>query len=68
MAGNDDMTDAQLWDVRTQVDGLAANVKTMHEWLDSSITSSNERFDQPDLARTALATTFVGICSGGSLD
>jgi hypothetical protein len=62
-AGNDDMTDAQLWDVRTQVDGLAADVKTMHEWLDSSITSSNERFDQLDLAQTATTTTLDDIVS-----
>jgi hypothetical protein len=49
--------------MRTQVDGLAANVKTIHEWLDSSITSSNERFDQLDLAQTATTTTLDDIVS-----
>ena len=57
------MTDAQLWDVRTQVDGLDADVKTMHEQLDSSITSLNERFDQLDLAQTATTTTLDDIVS-----
>jgi small-conductance mechanosensitive channel len=63
MTGNDDMTDAQLRDVRTQVDGLAVDVKMMHERLDSSITSSNKRFDQLDLAQTATATTLDDIVS-----
>ena len=61
MAGDDDTMDAQLWDVWTQVDGLAADIKTMHEWLDSTVTSSNDRFDQLDLAQTAMATTLGGI-------
>jgi hypothetical protein len=63
MAGDDDTTDAQLRDVRTQVDGLAADMRTMHERLDSSITSSNERFDQLDLTQTATATTLDDIVS-----
>jgi hypothetical protein len=63
MAGDDDTTDAQLRDARTQVDGLAADVKTMHERLDSSITSSNERFDQLDLAQMATTTTLDDIVS-----
>jgi small-conductance mechanosensitive channel len=63
MTENDDMTDAQLRDVRTQVDGLAVDVKMMHERLDSSITSSNKRFDQLDLAQTATATTLDDIVS-----
>jgi small-conductance mechanosensitive channel len=63
MAGDDDTKDAQLWDVRTQVDGLAADVKTVHERLDSSITSSNKRFDQLDLAQTATTTTLDDIVS-----
>jgi hypothetical protein len=45
MVGDNDTTDAQLRDVQTQVDGLAEDVKMMHERLDSSITSSNDRFD-----------------------
>jgi small-conductance mechanosensitive channel len=63
MVGDDDMKDAQLWDVRTRVDGLAADMKTIHERLDSSITSSNEQFDQLDLAQTATMTTLDDIVS-----
>ncbi|WVZ97827.1 hypothetical protein U9M48_043337, partial [Paspalum notatum var. saurae] len=61
--GDDKTTDAQLRDVRTQVDGLAADMKTLHERLDSTTTSSNERFDQLDLAQTATATTLHDIVS-----
>ncbi|WVZ70704.1 hypothetical protein U9M48_019347 [Paspalum notatum var. saurae] len=63
LLGDDDTTDAQLQDVRTQVDGLAADMKTLHERLDSTTTSSNERFDQLDLAQTATATTLGDIVS-----
>jgi small-conductance mechanosensitive channel len=63
MAGDNDMKDAQLRDVRTQVDGLAADMKMIHERLDSSITSSNEQFDQLDLAQTATTTTLNDIMS-----
>jgi hypothetical protein len=63
MVGDDDTTDAQLQDVRTQVDGLAVDIKTMHERLDSAITSSNGRFDQLDLAQTATTTTLDDIMS-----
>ena len=35
----------------------------MHERLDSTVTSSNERFDQLDLAQTAIATTLNDIVS-----
>jgi hypothetical protein len=63
MVGDDDTKDAQLRDVRTRVDGLAADVKTIHERLDSSITSSNERFDQLDLAQMATTTTLDDIVS-----
>jgi hypothetical protein len=41
---------------RTRVDGLAADMKTMHEWLDLMIMSSTERFHQLDLAQTAAKT------------
>jgi hypothetical protein len=51
MADDDNKKDEQLQDMRTQIDGLATNMKTLHERLDSTITSSNERFDQIDLAR-----------------
>ena len=63
MAGDDDTTDAQLRDVRTQVDGLVADIKTIHKRFDSTITSSNERFDQLDLAQTATVTTLNDIVS-----
>ena len=63
MVGDDDTKDAQLRDVQTRVDGLAADVKTIHERLDSSIRSSNERFDQLDLAQTATTTTLDDIVS-----
>ena len=63
MADNDDNKDVQLQDLRTQVDGLAADIQTMHERLDSTVTSSNERFDQLDLAQTAAATTLNDIAS-----
>jgi hypothetical protein len=63
MVGDDDTKDAQLRDVQTRVDGLAADVKTIHERLDSSITSSKERFDQLDLIETATTTTLDDIVS-----
>ncbi|GJN04390.1 hypothetical protein PR202_ga21937 [Eleusine coracana subsp. coracana] len=50
-----------LQDVQAQVDGLQNDMKTMHERLDSTVTSSNERFDQLDLADTAARTTLVTI-------
>ena len=51
MAGDEGTPDEKLQDMRTRVDGLAADMKTMHERLDSTITSSTERFDQLDHAR-----------------
>ena len=55
------MVDAQLQEVRGQVDGLAADIRTMHERLDSTITSTTERFNQLDLAQTATRTTLDTI-------
>jgi small-conductance mechanosensitive channel len=46
MAGDDDKKDDQLQDIRTQVDGLASDIRMMHEWIDSTTTMSNARFDQ----------------------
>jgi flagellar capping protein FliD len=46
MAGAHDMVDAQLQEVRGQVDGLAADIRTMHERLDSTVTSTTEHFNQ----------------------
>jgi hypothetical protein len=56
MVGDEGTTDEQLQDMRTRVDGLAADMKTMHERLDSTVTSSTERFDQLDLAQIAAKT------------
>ncbi len=61
MAGAHDMVDAQLQEVRGQVDGLAADIRTMHERLDSTVTSTTERFNQLDLAQTATRTTLDTI-------
>jgi hypothetical protein len=61
MEGDEGTTDEQLQDMRTRVDGLAADMKMMHERLDSMITSSTERFDQLDLAQTAAKTTLNTI-------
>jgi hypothetical protein len=50
-----------LLEVRGQVDGLAADIRTMHERLDSTVTSTTERFNQLDLAQTATRTTLDTI-------
>jgi hypothetical protein len=55
------MVDAQLQEVRGQVDGLATDIRTMHERLDSTVTSTTERFNQLDLAQTATRTTLDTI-------
>jgi flagellar capping protein FliD len=47
--------------MRTQVDGLAADIKTIHERLDSTVTSTNQRFDQLDLTQTATRNTLDTI-------
>jgi hypothetical protein len=39
MAGAHDTVDVQLQEVRGQVDGLAADIRTMHERLDSTVSS-----------------------------
>ena len=53
MAGDEGTTDEKLQDMRTRVDGLAADMKMMHERLDSTITSSTERFDQLEIGRAS---------------
>jgi hypothetical protein len=60
-AGAHDTVDAQLLEVRGQVDGLATDIRTMHEWLDSTVISMTERFNQLDLAQTATRTTLDTI-------
>jgi hypothetical protein len=54
MAGAHDMVDAQLQEVRGQVDGLAADIRMMHEQLDSMV-------NQLDLAQTVTRTTLDTI-------
>jgi hypothetical protein len=61
MAGAHDMVDVQLQEVRGQVDGLAADIKTMHEQLDSTVTSTTACFNQLDLAQMATRTTLDTI-------
>jgi hypothetical protein len=53
--------DVQLQEVRGQVDGLAADIRTMHEQLDSTVTSMTARFNQLDLAQMATRTTLDTI-------
>ena len=53
MAGAHDTVNAQLLEVRGQVDGLAADIRTMQERLDSTVTSTTAHFNQLDLAQTA---------------
>jgi hypothetical protein len=61
MAGAHDTVDAQLLEVRGQVDGLAADNRMMHERLDSTVTLTTECFNQLDLAQTATRTTLDTI-------
>jgi hypothetical protein len=50
-----------LQEVRGQIDGVAADIRTMHERLDSTVTSTTARFNQLDLAETATRTTLDTI-------
>jgi hypothetical protein len=61
MAGDDDKT--QLQALRTELDGLVTNITTIHERMDSTVTTANERFDQLNLAQTATKTTLDTIVS-----
>nr|XP_034586666.1 uncharacterized protein LOC117849205 [Setaria viridis] len=63
MASEDDKQDEQLQDMRTQIEGIAVDIKTMHERMDSTVTTANERFDQLDLAQTATMTMLDTIVS-----
>ena len=58
MSGDDDKMDAKLQGMRTDLDGLKDDIKTLHEKVDSSISSSNERLGQQDLAQIAAKCTF----------
>jgi hypothetical protein len=61
MARDDDKT--QLQDMRDEIDGLVTYIKTIHEWVDSTVTTTNARFDQLDLVQTATKTTLDAIVS-----
>jgi uncharacterized protein YukE len=60
-AGAHDTVDVQLQEVRGQVDGLAADIRMMHERLDSTVTSMTARFNQLDLAQMVTRTTLDTI-------
>jgi hypothetical protein len=59
MAGDDDKK--QLQDMQAEIDGLVTNIMTIHERVDSTVTTANARFDQLDLAQTATKTTLDAI-------
>jgi uncharacterized protein YukE len=61
MAGANDTMDVKVQEVRGQVDGLAADIRTMHELLDSTVTSMTARFNQLDLAQTTTRNTLDTI-------
>ena len=50
--------DSKLQGMRADLDGLKDDIKTLHEKVDSALSSSNERLDQQDLAQTAAKCTF----------
>jgi hypothetical protein len=50
VAGHDDKK--QLQDMRVEIDGLVADIKTIHERVDSTVTTANAQFDQLDLVQT----------------
>ena len=58
MAGDDKPTDAVLQDLGTRVDGLAVDIQETQGRLEEAFRSSDERFDQIDLAQTATRTEF----------
>jgi hypothetical protein len=53
--------DVKVQEVWGQVDGLIADIRTMHERLDSTVTSTTARFNQLDLTQTATRTTLDTI-------
>jgi hypothetical protein len=61
MAEDDDKK--QLSDMRAEIDGLVTEIKTIHERVDSTVTTANARFDQLDLAQIATKTTLDAIVS-----
>jgi hypothetical protein len=61
MAGDDDKK--QLQDMQAEIDGLVTDIKTIHERVDSTVTTANARFDQLDLMQIATKTTLDAIVS-----
>jgi hypothetical protein len=61
MAGDDDTK--QLQDTRAEIDGLVTDIKTIHERVDSTITTANAQFDQLDLAQIAIKMMLDAIVS-----
>jgi tetrahydromethanopterin S-methyltransferase subunit B len=49
--------------MRAKFDGLVIDIKTIHERVDSLVTTVNAWFDQLDLAQTATKTTLDAIVS-----
>jgi hypothetical protein len=49
--------------MRAEIDGLVTAIKTIHERVDSTVTTANAWFDQLDLAQTATKTTLDAIVS-----
>jgi hypothetical protein len=43
MAGDEDKK--QLQDMRVEIDGFVTDIKTIHERVDSTVTTANARFD-----------------------
>jgi hypothetical protein len=49
--------------MQAEIDGLVTDIKMIHEWVDSTVTTANVQFDQLDLAQTATKTTLDAIVS-----
>jgi hypothetical protein len=49
--------------MRAEIDGLVTDIKTIHERVDSTVTTANARFDQLDLMQIATKTTLDAIVS-----
>ena len=61
MADDVDAGANQLQGIRAQVEGLVTDIQTIHERLDSTISSTTERCDQLDLAQTAAKATLDSV-------
>jgi hypothetical protein len=47
--------------MQAEIDGLVTDIKTIHEQMDSTVTTTNGRFDQLDLAQTTTKMTLDTI-------